>query len=155
MGCICPSRRSSSNEDEGSTEYVEYSNYIGEKNCCGQKSGRGQYYYDNGDMYDGMWKRNKKHGYGVYTYKSGKCLDGFFENDRFLGTIMPEHLLYEDEDADEPLPKNADDPASWRNDQTPELSEELLHKKEEREKQKREHEKRIEKMKKKYGIPSK
>ena len=68
MGCIC--QKESSREDD-SNGYIEFGRYIGEKNCCGQKNGRGQYYYENGDMYDGMWRRNNKHGFGIYTYVDG------------------------------------------------------------------------------------
>ena len=70
MGCIFQKQQKDEGGNEGS--YFEFNNYIGEKNCCGQRNGKGQYYYDNGDMYDGFWKRNKKHGYGRYTYLNGK-----------------------------------------------------------------------------------
>ena len=69
MGCICQKQH---NDEEGTGDYVAFGKYIGERNCCGQRNGKGQYYYDNGDMYDGFWKRNKKHGYGRYTFISGK-----------------------------------------------------------------------------------
>lgn len=70
MGCICP--RGNTEESGGTSDYVEFGKYIGERNCFGQRNGKGQYFYDNGDMYDGMWKRNCKHGYGKYTYCSGE-----------------------------------------------------------------------------------
>lgn len=75
MGCICPKqqdRSTSSGMEDSGDNYVEFGKYIGERNCFGQKNGRGQYYYDNGDMYDGAWKRNKKHGYGIYTFLDGR-----------------------------------------------------------------------------------
>lgn len=71
MGCICPKPKV---EGGTSVDYVEFGKYIGERNCCGQRNGHGQYYYDNGDMYDGTWKRNRKHGYGKYTFCNGKML---------------------------------------------------------------------------------
>ena len=75
MGCICPRQRdqsSSGGMEDSRDDYVEFGKYIGERNCLGQKNGRGQYYYDNGDTYDGAWKRNKKHGYGIYTFLDGR-----------------------------------------------------------------------------------
>ena len=69
MGCICNKQL----EEEGrGADYVECTKYVGEKNCFGQRNGKGQYYYDNGDTYDGFWRRNKKHGYGKYKFKNGR-----------------------------------------------------------------------------------
>lgn len=141
MGCICP-KPSTAGDD-----YVQFGNYIGERNFFRQKSGRGQNYYDNGDMYDGMWRRNKKHGYGVYTYKDGKRLEGFFKDDKFLGEIFQGGS--DNEDQDEPLARNA---GSRDEKQEGLLSEEKIAKKEAREQRKKEHDERLEEMKKKYGL---
>ena len=70
MGCIC--NKTHNEDDDHGVDYVALGQYIGEKNCCGQRHGKGQYYYDNGDSYDGTWKRNMKHGYGTYTYADGR-----------------------------------------------------------------------------------
>ena len=34
--------------------------------------GEGTYLYENGDVYKGEWKWNKKHGHGVYTHVNGE-----------------------------------------------------------------------------------
>ena len=36
------------------------------------RHGEGTYLYENGDMYKGEWKCNKKHGHGVYTHVNGE-----------------------------------------------------------------------------------
>ena len=67
MGCNCQKQRPTSGDD-----CVKLGQYIGEKNCFGQRNGRGQYYYLNGDIYDGAWKRNEKYGYGIYIFADGR-----------------------------------------------------------------------------------
>ena len=34
----------------------------------GLKNGKGTYYYANGNIFEGIWKNDKKEGYGVYSY---------------------------------------------------------------------------------------
>ncbi|XP_065062132.1 radial spoke head 1 homolog [Rhopilema esculentum] len=97
MGCICPKQEK---KTEGEDDYIEFGKYIGERNCLGQRHGRGQYYYDTGDTYDGMWKRNKKHGYGKYTFSNGEVTEGIFENDKYVGELAPPEVSYDD---NEPL----------------------------------------------------
>jgi len=36
----------------------------------GHKSGRGTYYYVNGNFYQGEWRDDKKDGRGVYSYNT-------------------------------------------------------------------------------------
>jgi hypothetical protein len=44
----------------------------------GYKNGRGVYYFASGAVYDGMWKRDKKHGVnGEFKFKN---------NDRYVGS---------------------------------------------------------------------
>ena len=71
MGCLISWIRGNSDEEEDD-DYATLCKYDGEKNCFGQKHGTGQYYYKNGDFYDGQWRWNMKHGYGVYIFSSGK-----------------------------------------------------------------------------------
>jgi len=50
------------------------------------KEGTGQYYYLNGDMYDGEWKNDKKHGEGKYKfYNKGDRYEGQWREDRIDG----------------------------------------------------------------------
>jgi hypothetical protein len=34
----------------------------------GKKEGYGEYFYSNGNKYEGQWMEDKKHGHGIYTY---------------------------------------------------------------------------------------
>lgn len=34
-----------------------------------QRSGKGTYYYVNGDFYEGEWQNHQRHGQGSYTYQ--------------------------------------------------------------------------------------
>jgi hypothetical protein len=36
---------------------------------------------ENGDMYEGEYKNDKKYGVGKYTWENGMCYIGNFEND--------------------------------------------------------------------------
>jgi len=44
-------------------------------------NGYGTYIWDNGDVYLGEWKKDKKHGQGTMTLVH----KGQWENDKFLG----------------------------------------------------------------------
>jgi len=50
-----------------------------------RKHGTGTYYYANGDKYSGKWKANRKHGRGIYTYADGSKYKGDFSNDKKSG----------------------------------------------------------------------
>ena len=50
------------------------------------KEGTGQYYYLNGDTYDGEWKRDKKHGHGTYMFfNKGNKYEGSWREDKMNG----------------------------------------------------------------------
>jgi hypothetical protein len=53
----------------------------------GKKSGRGFYYYLNGDLYDGDWDNNLKNGKGSLICKRGDSCKGDFLNDDFVSGI--------------------------------------------------------------------
>ena len=65
MGCCF-----SDNENE--KEYLITTRYDGEKNWMKEHHGYGVNYYENGDIYDGEWKHDKKQGYGTLTKRDGK-----------------------------------------------------------------------------------
>ena len=51
----------------------------------GVRVGDGIFKYNNGNIYDGMWKNNKRHGYGTCEYKNGDTYQGSWENDTYNG----------------------------------------------------------------------
>ena len=54
-------------------DFVEVDKFSGDVDEFGERKGEGVYYYQNGDIYDGDWKKGMRHGYGVYTHaKTGK-----------------------------------------------------------------------------------
>ena len=53
-------------------DFVEIDKFSGGTDEFGERKGEGVYCYQNGDIYDGDWKKGKKHGYGIYTYAYGK-----------------------------------------------------------------------------------
>ena len=49
-----------------------------------KKQGRGFYYYNNGDIYEGDWDENKRHGKGLFTTRrNGETCKGEFVKDEF------------------------------------------------------------------------
>ena len=47
-----------------------------------KKSGKGIYYFKNGDFFKGEWKNGKKNGKGVFYYKDKNLEEeGFWEDD--------------------------------------------------------------------------
>jgi hypothetical protein len=40
--------------------------------------GMGVYIWNDGRMYQGQYKDDKKHGYGVYTWADGRCYEGYW-----------------------------------------------------------------------------
>lgn len=40
--------------------------------------GTGIYIWNDGRMYQGQYKDDKKHGYGVYTWADGRCYEGYW-----------------------------------------------------------------------------
>ena len=49
----------------------------------GKFSGKGTFYYKNGDKYEGEFEDDKKHGEGMYYFADGKIMEGQWENDLF------------------------------------------------------------------------
>ena len=51
----------------------------------GKKQGRGFYYYQNGDLYEGDWDDNHRHGKGLLNVKkNGESCKGEFFKDEFI-----------------------------------------------------------------------
>ena len=49
--------------------------------------GKGLLKYNNGDIFKGTFKKNKKHGFGIYQYKNGnikkdKWIDDYTDDER-------------------------------------------------------------------------
>lgn len=51
----------------------------------GHRSGRGEMFYENGDVYVGSFIRGRKHGSGKLTYADGGVYEGEFEDDEKNG----------------------------------------------------------------------
>jgi len=49
-------------------------------------NGYGVFHLENGDIYNGMFKRGKRHGKGIYTFADGDIYDGEWEKDFQHGT---------------------------------------------------------------------
>ena len=47
----------------------------------GLAEGKGTYYYNNGDRFEGKWKKNKREGRGIFYYNNGDRYEGDFKND--------------------------------------------------------------------------
>ena len=47
--------------------------------------GKGIFYYNNGEKYDGDWKENKKEGNGIYYYSNGSIYEGEWKDDKKEG----------------------------------------------------------------------
>ena len=45
------------------------------------KEGRGIYYYNDGERYEGDWKNDLKDGKGIYYYNDGERYEGDWKND--------------------------------------------------------------------------
>lgn len=42
------------------------------------KHGKGKYHYNNGEIFDGYFKNDKKNGFGEYYYKNGDVYKGYW-----------------------------------------------------------------------------
>ena len=58
-------------------DFVDVEKFSGRHDEFGERKGEGAYFFANGDIYDGDWKKGKKHGYGMYTYLDGTRYDKF------------------------------------------------------------------------------
>ena len=47
--------------------------------------GKGIYYYNNGEIYEGDWKNDKREGKGIYYFKNGDRMMGDYLNNRPVG----------------------------------------------------------------------
>ena len=59
--------------------------YEGELNAEGQRHGTGVLLCDNGNSYEGEWKKDKRDGLGVARYSSGDVYDGQWQRGRRHG----------------------------------------------------------------------
>ncbi|CAL9698875.1 unnamed protein product [Knipowitschia caucasica] len=68
---------------EAGSRYSQSNQYKGDF-ACGQRHGKGTFYYADGAVYEGEWRKNKKHGKGKFTVKNGKVFQGEFVDDRMI-----------------------------------------------------------------------
>lgn len=54
--------------------------YQGETNAKGEREGKGEMTWADGDFYEGYWKANEPNGKGRLIYKNGETYEGDFEN---------------------------------------------------------------------------
>ena len=52
-----------------------------------KKHGKGTYYYNNGDIYDGEWEENYRSGKGELNCKKGDLCKGDFAHDELVSGI--------------------------------------------------------------------
>ena len=52
-------------------------------------NGKGRMTYTNGDVFVGNWADGLRSGKGIYTYFNGAVYDGFWENDLKCGKKFP------------------------------------------------------------------
>ena len=62
-------------------KYTNGSRYIGQV-VNGLREGKGIYYYNDGERYEGDWK---KEGKGIYYFKNGNRFEGEFKNNNLEG----------------------------------------------------------------------
>ena len=48
-------------------------------------SGKGTYFYKNGDVYEGEWQLDRREGMGKMIYANGKIEEGKWMKDEFVG----------------------------------------------------------------------
>ena len=48
----------------------------------GVPEGKGIMYWNNGDIYEGDWKNDKREGKGIMYYNNGKKKEGIWKNDK-------------------------------------------------------------------------
>ena len=41
-------------------------------------------YWNDGDKYEGEWKKGKREGRGIYYYKNGSRYEGIWNNDEYV-----------------------------------------------------------------------
>ena len=50
--------------------------------------GKGVFYYDNGDVFNGKYQKDSKDGYGEYKYKTGNAYKGNWKHGQMDGWGM-------------------------------------------------------------------
>lgn len=73
-------------------DFVDVDIFSGGVDKFGERKGEGAFFYQNGDIYDGDWKKGMKHGYGIYNYADGTSIKGWFYKDRYIGSEPNEKL---------------------------------------------------------------
>jgi len=64
---------------------IEGNLYEGYYNDDGKKHGKGTLIWDNGDMYEGLWKNDERCGEGKIVFQNGDVYEGTWENDTANG----------------------------------------------------------------------
>ncbi len=70
---------------------IDYDNgyYLGDTNWSGERHGKGTYYWNNGDRYEGEWRDGQANGKGTYCWGNGQWkgdhYEGEFRDDKFHG----------------------------------------------------------------------
>ena len=49
------------------------------------KEGKGVYYYNNGNRYEGDWRNSKREGKGIFYYNDGDREMGDYSNNKRIG----------------------------------------------------------------------
>ena len=49
------------------------------------KKGYGSFVFENGDSYEGEWRKDRMWGFGKYIYKDGTTLEGNWKANKFTG----------------------------------------------------------------------
>lgn len=49
--------------------------------------GKGMYQYDNGNLYEGEFKNNKKNGNGIYYFNNNEFIKGQWKDDLLNGPL--------------------------------------------------------------------
>jgi len=70
-----------------------FEKYIGQWKG-GKPSGKGTYYWSNGDRYEGEWFEGKRNGNGMFFSANGTQQKGFWDNDEFVGSSVNEGCLF-------------------------------------------------------------
>ena len=81
---IYEKNNSNSNNKVFKTEYYSNGRYEGDF-INGERTGRGNFYYNNGDIYKGDYLNGKFHGYGTYYWSSGARFSGYWLNNNRNG----------------------------------------------------------------------
>ncbi len=69
LATICPCMKKQEDDFDIIPEKGEYH---GSRDITGARNGFGIYRFENGDIYEGEWKKDKKHGFGEYRFGDGK-----------------------------------------------------------------------------------